>query len=103
MSPKSKPRKKALPEATPAPVEPEETQPTVTLHKDLAIVKELLTEQFAHARAMAAKDAKGTSMFFLARGEYVGMFVVRNGEQPAERLYLCKIVEVIDDPGKVTG
>jgi hypothetical protein len=37
-------------------------------------------------------------MFFLARGDYVGMFVVRNGEEVKERLYLCKILTVTDNP-----
>jgi hypothetical protein len=98
MSPKSKKRPKQAAEAAPAPIVVEETQPTTLLPVDLMKIKELLEEQFGHARKMAAADAKGTSMFFLARGDYVGMFVVRNGEEVKERLYLCKILTVTDNP-----
>lgn len=100
MSPKSKKPVKKPPEATPVPVEPELTEETVLLHADLVVIKELLEEQFNHARGMAAKDKNGTSMFFLARGDYIGMFVVRNGQEVKERLYLCKIVSVTDNPVK---
>lgn len=64
----------------------------------VAELRELLAEQFPRQRESARQDKKGTSVIFAARGDHLAIFVVRANEEPKERLYLCRILQVVDNP-----
>lgn len=64
----------------------------------MANLRELLAEQFESQRASAKADKRGASVLFVAQGDHLGLFVVRRYEEPKERLYVCRILQVVDNP-----
>jgi len=64
---------------------------------ELSLVIDLLAEQEPGTIDRAKSDPRGIAMTFLARGDYLALFVARSGAgAPPARRYVCQILEVVD-------
>lgn len=64
---------------------------------EAALVRDLALEQEDQTMARAKASLTGIATTFVAKGEHLALLVCRPMEKPRRRLYISKILDVIDE------